>query len=64
MARAAGALEIVVTDIDDAPLEYAKRVGADKVINMLKDEMELEKFAAGKGYFDVLFGCWKSGFFI
>jgi len=32
-ARAAGAVEIVVTDLSDAALSYASKVGADRVIN-------------------------------
>ena len=54
-ARFAGAREIVVVDIKDEPLAYAERVGADRAINSARDEHELEAFAAGKGYFDVVF---------
>lgn len=56
-ARAAGATEIVVTDLEDAALSYATKVGANKVINMAKASAELDVYKAGKGYFDVLFEC-------
>ena len=56
-ARAAGATEIVVTDLSDAALSYATKVGADKVINMATDKEGLEQYSIGKGYFDVLFEC-------
>lgn len=54
-ARRAGAGEIVVTDIVDETLALAKKVGADRVINTLKDTDALSAFEANKGYFDVLF---------
>jgi L-idonate 5-dehydrogenase len=56
-ARAAGAAEIIVTDLEDAALAYATKVGADKVINMAKASADLDQYKAGKGYFDVLFEC-------
>lgn len=56
-ARAAGAAEIIVTDLEDAALAYATKVGANKVINMAKESAELDVYKAGKGYFDVLFEC-------
>ncbi len=56
-ARASGATEIVVTDLTDEALAYAKKLGADKVINTLNDPDGLKAYQAGKGYFDVLYEC-------
>lgn len=56
-ARAAGATEIVVTDLSEAALGYAREIGADGAINMIDNPEFLEAFQAGKGYFDVLFEC-------
>lgn len=56
-ARAAGAAEIVVTDLSDAALTYAKKVGANKVINTGTDKQGIAPYTKGKGYFDVLFEC-------
>lgn len=57
VARDQGAAEIVVTDLADEALEYARSVGADRVINMAKEPMGLDIYAEGKGTFDVLFEC-------
>jgi L-idonate 5-dehydrogenase len=56
-ARAAGAAEIVVTDLSDAALGFASKVGADRVINTGTDPDALTPYAAGKGSFDVLYEC-------
>jgi L-idonate 5-dehydrogenase len=56
-ARAAGAADIVVTDLSDAALAYARKVGADRVINTRTDPDALSAYAAGKGSFDVLYEC-------
>src|SRR6187399_440856 len=53
-ARRAGALEIVATDVADAPLAAAKRVGADATDNVAERDA-LAGYAADKGYFDVMF---------
>src|SRR5690242_10584884 len=53
-ARRAGALEIVATDIADAPLAAAKRVGADATVNV-SEPGALTRYEADKGYFDVMF---------
>ena len=55
VARHAGAREIVVTDLADAPLVTAKRVGADLALNVASDPRALDPFAADKGCFDVAF---------
>lgn len=49
-ARRAGAAEIVATDLAQVPLDLARKIGADRTINM-KDE--LDGLAGDKGYFDV-----------
>jgi L-idonate 5-dehydrogenase len=54
-ARFAGAREIVVTDILDRPLQFARAAGADRVINVATDAAALEAYSAGKGTFDVAF---------
>ncbi|MEO6015431.1 MAG: L-idonate 5-dehydrogenase [Devosia sp.] len=54
-ARVNGAAEIVVTDVTDAPLDYALKVGADRVINGAKSPDELTALAAGKGSMDAMF---------
>jgi len=56
-ARRAGAAEIVVTDLAQNALEYAKVVGADRVINMSEMPDALDVYGADKGTFDVLFEC-------
>jgi len=53
-ARRAGALEIVATDIADAPLTAAHKVGADAAVNVSEKDA-LACYAADKGTFDVMF---------
>jgi L-idonate 5-dehydrogenase len=55
VARHAGARQIAVTDLADAPLATAKRVGADLTLNVATDPQALVPFAADKGCFDVAF---------
>ena len=57
VARAAGAVEIVATDISDFTLEKARQMGADQTINVAQAATDLDAFARGKGHFDVLFEC-------
>lgn len=54
-ARRAGATHITVTDVTDAPLRSALRVGADEVVNVAADPQALARYEADKGFFDVLF---------
>jgi L-idonate 5-dehydrogenase len=54
-ARRAGAAEIVVTDIADGVLSFAKRLGADHTINVAKSAEAFAAYRADKGRFDVLF---------
>jgi L-idonate 5-dehydrogenase len=55
VARQAGAREIVATDITDAPLALARRIGADVALNTARDPEALTRFKADKGYFDIVF---------
>ena len=54
VARYAGAREIVVTDILDGPLAFARTIGADHTVNVSTADA-LKDYEAGKGYFDVAF---------
>lgn len=56
-ARAAGAAEITVTDLSDSALAFARKVGADRVLNTASDPQALAPYQADKGYFDVLYEC-------
>src|SRR5438128_3897556 len=54
-ARLHGAREIVATDVAAAVLEKARRLGADRTINVADAPDQLGVYAANKGYFDVQF---------
>jgi L-idonate 5-dehydrogenase len=54
-ARRAGAREIVVTDIADGVLSFARDVGADRTINVATNPTALAPYAVDKGTFDVMF---------
>lgn len=56
-ARAAGAAEIVVTDLTDEALNFASKIGADRTINMISSPDTLKEYQSGKGYFDALYEC-------
>lgn len=56
-ARRAGAQEIVATDLSDFTLALARKVGADRTINMATEADALASYNADKGYFDVLYEC-------
>jgi L-idonate 5-dehydrogenase len=55
VARYGGAAEIVVTDIAEAPLAIARKLGASHAINVASEAKALDPWRAGKGVFDVLF---------
>ena len=55
--RHAGADQIVVTDLEDHPLDVARRMGATETVNMRTDPARLDVFTAGKGHFDLAFEC-------
>lgn len=57
VAAAAGAAEVVATDLDDQPLAIAARMGATRTINVARDAAQLEAFGADKGHFHVVFEC-------
>src|SRR5258708_22366677 len=54
-ARYAGASEVGVTDIADAPLAVACKLGASHAVNSATEASRLDPYRAGKGVFDVLF---------
>ena len=56
-ARRAGAAEIVMTDVADAPLALARKIVADATVNVAEDAGGLGIYEAGKGVFDALFEC-------
>ncbi|HYF54002.1 MAG TPA: L-idonate 5-dehydrogenase [Salinarimonas sp.] len=55
LARAASAVEIVVTDVVEAPLAVARHLGATRTVNVAADTAPLEDYRRDKGQFDVLF---------
>lgn len=57
VAAERGAAEIVVTDLQDAPLAAAARMGATRTINVSTHGSELGRFAGEKGYFHLAFEC-------
>ncbi len=57
VARAAGAAQIVATDITDFTLDKARELGADITHNVADQANALEVYGAQKGHFDVLFEC-------
>src|SRR5215210_6266445 len=54
-ARAAGAAEIVITDVADAPLSLARKLRADEAVNVAAHGDRMKRFHPEKGYFDVMF---------
>ena len=57
VARQRGAVEVVVTDLQDATLAVAARMGATQTVNVARDGATMETFTADKGHFDVAFEC-------
>lgn len=57
VARAAGAVEVVATDVTAFTLDMARRVGADAALNVAADPAAFEPYTDQKGHFDVLFEC-------
>ncbi len=53
-ARVHGAREIVATDVSDFTLGLARKVGADRTVNVSGGPDTLAAFKASKGYFDVM----------
>jgi L-idonate 5-dehydrogenase len=56
VARSAGAVTVVSTDLTDFPLQTARAIGADDALNA-GDDGYLSSFEDQKGYFDVMFEC-------
>ena len=56
-ARRAGAREIVATDLTGFALSMARRVGADRTIDMSAAPDGLAEYEPDKGTFDVMFEC-------
>lgn len=55
-AKAAGAAEIVATDVVDGPLPVARKMGATATVNVAAEPERLkEEYGAEKGAFDVMF---------
>jgi L-idonate 5-dehydrogenase len=54
-ARAAGAAELVITDLADEPLAIARAAGATETINVATSADQVARFEANKGHFDVMF---------
>lgn len=61
VARHGGAREVVATDIADAPLAVARRLGASAALNTLTDPAALDRYKADKGWFDTVFEASGSG---
>ena len=57
VARQRGAREVVVTDLQDATLAVASRMGATRTVNVATDAAAMEAYGADKGHFDVVFEC-------
>ncbi|MEZ5931642.1 MAG: L-idonate 5-dehydrogenase [Alphaproteobacteria bacterium] len=57
VAKHAGATEVVVTDLENLPLETARAMGADRTINVSEDSEALDPYYADKGSVDVVFEC-------
>ena len=56
-ARHAGARQVVATDLVDAPLAVARRLGAAATHNLRAEPDALVPYAADKGTFDAVFEC-------
>ena len=52
-----GIAEIVATDVIEGPLALARRMGADRAINVAESPDALAAYSANKGHFDVLIEC-------
>jgi L-idonate 5-dehydrogenase len=57
LARWRGAAEIIVTDVQDFTLDIARRMGADRVVNVAENPDGLADYAQNKGRIDVVLEC-------
>ena len=53
--RRAGAARIVAADVAEFPLQCARQMGADEVINLATHPRSLEKYRVDKGQFEAVF---------
>ncbi|BCP54732.1 L-idonate 5-dehydrogenase [Kaistia sp. 32K] len=56
-ARFHGAAEIIVTDVVDEPLAFARKLGADRTINIATEPEALAALGVDKGTVGVMFEC-------
>lgn len=56
-ARVHGAAEITAVDLTEETLAVARRMGADRTINVAADPAWVQRHAADKGTFDVMLEC-------
>lgn len=57
LAAKAGAAEVVVTDLQDATLAVARKMGATATVNVRTNAAALDPWLADKGQFDLTFEC-------
>lgn len=57
VAREAGAAEVVVTDLQDVPLQAAAGMGATRTVNVAREGEAMAAYAEDKGYFHTVFEC-------
>lgn len=57
VAAAQGASEIVTSDLQDMPLEIARRMGAHRTVNVATDPSGLDPWKDRKGQVDLVFEC-------
>lgn len=57
VARAKGVIEVIVTDLQDAPLAVAARMGASRTVNVAREPDALDAETKEKGQIDVAFEC-------
>ncbi|MFK4821519.1 L-idonate 5-dehydrogenase [Ochrobactrum quorumnocens] len=57
IARIRGASEIIVTDIQDATLGIAAKMGADHTVNIVTNPTGLDRWKEGRGKVDLVFEC-------
>ncbi|EPX82571.1 L-idonate 5-dehydrogenase [Salipiger mucosus] len=57
VAKAGGASEVVVTDLQDFTLSKAAEMGATETVNMATQADRFARFTENKGHFDVVFEC-------
>lgn len=55
--KAAGAAEVVVTDLQDTVLDVAREMGATRTVNVAKEAAAMELYSENKGYFHLAFEC-------